>query len=163
MLDYFRNFRKLNLSKISRYTVSALDKNTNLLIGSIILSMIIGLHGVVQPFKTKFKNYNEFSYIINLHILYILTLSHYQGTITVNVMVTLASIQFIFITIYHIITYPCSGVIWIKVNDFTNKVTTWISKFNKRSSKVDLHLHTIEIPEVTYNYCEFREPLIGQD
>ena len=145
------------------FSISALDKNTNLLIGSIILSIIIGLHGVVYPFKTKFKNYNELLYVINLQILYTLTLSNYHGATTVNVMVTLASIQFIFIIIYHIVTYPYSGMIMIKINDFTNTLTKWISKFTKPSPNVDFQLHTIEIPEVTYNYCEYREPLIGQD
>ena len=112
------------------FSISALDKNTNLVTGSIILCVIIGLHGVVCPFKIKFKNYNELLYVINLQILYILTLSHYQGATTVNVMVILASIQFIFIIIYHIIAYPYSGVIRIKINHFTNTLTTWISKFN---------------------------------
>ena len=143
------------------FGISALDQNTNLIVSTIILSVIIGLHGAIQPFKNSFKNYHEFLYIINLQILYILTLPHYQGATTVNVMVTLAAIQFIFIIIYHIITYLYNGVIGIKINNFTNTVTTWISKFNKPSSNVDLQLHTIEIPEVTYNYREYREPLIG--
>ena len=145
------------------FSISVLDRSTNLIVSAIILSVIIGLHGTIQPFKNSFKNYYEFMYIINLQILCILTLSHYQGATTVNVMVTLAAIQFIFIIIYHIITYLYNGVIRIKINYLTNTVTTWISKFNKPSSNVDLQLHTIEIPEVTYNYREYREPLIGQD
>ena len=144
------------------FGVSALDKNTNLTIGSIILSVMIGLHGAAYPFKIKFKNYNEFLYLINLHVLYIFTLSDYQGVTSVNVMVTVAAVQFIFIIIYHIITYSYSGVIRIKINHFTNTVTTWIGKL-KKASNASLQLHNIEIPEVTYNYREFREPLIGQD
>ena len=145
------------------FGISALDRSTNLIVSAIILSVIIGLHGAIQPFKNSCKNYHEFLYIINLQILYILTRSHYQGATIINVMVTLAAIQFIFIIIYHIITYPYNGMIRIKINDLTSKVTTRISKFNKSSSNVDLQLHTIEIPEVTYNYREYREPLIGQD
>ena len=145
------------------FGISALDQSINLIVSAIILSVMIGLHGATHPFKNSFKNYHEFLYIINLQILYILTLSHYQGATTVNVMVTLAAIQFVFIIIYHIITYSNSGVIRIKINHLTNTLTTWISKFNKPSSNVDLQLHTIEIPEVTYNYHEYREPLIGQD
>ena len=147
------------------FGISALDRSVNLIVSAIILSVAIGLHGAIHPFKGSFKNYYELLYIINLQILYILTLSHYQrqGATTVNVMITLAGIQFIFIIIYHIITYPYSGVIRIKINHFINTVTTWISKLNKPPSNVDLQLHTIEIPEVTYNYREFREPLIGQD
>ena len=125
------------------FGISALDKSTNLIIGSIFLSIIIGLHGVVHPFKDNFKNYQELVYIINLHILYTFTLSDYQGVAMVNVMVTIAAIQFIFIIIYHIITYSYSGVIRMKINHFTNTVTTWINKLNKPSN-VDLQLHNIE-------------------
>ena len=87
------------------YGISALDKSLNLTIGSIILSVLIGLHGVVHPFTNNFRNYQEIFYMINLQILYIMTLSDYQGTTTVNIMVTVAAVQFIFIIIYHIITY----------------------------------------------------------
>ena len=145
------------------FGISALDKRINLTVSTIILSVIIGLHGVIHPFKSNFKNYHEFLYIINLQILYILKLSRHQETTAVNIMVTLSAIHFIFIIICHIITYSYSGMIWIKMNNFTNNVTTWISKVNKRSSNVNLQSHNIEIPEVTYNYREYREPLIGQD
>ena len=91
-----------------------------------------------------------------------MTLSDYQGTTTINVMVTVAAIQFIFIIIYHIITYSYSEVIRIKINHFTNTVTTWIGKLNKPSN-IGLQLHNVKIPEVTDNYREFLEPLIDQD
>ena len=87
------------------FGISALNKSVNLIVSAIILSVIIGLHGTAHPFKNSLKNYHEFLYIINLQILYILTQSHYQGATSVNVMVTLAAIQFIFIIIYQIITY----------------------------------------------------------
>ena len=77
-------------------------------------------------------------------------------------MITLAAIQFIFIITYHIITYSCGGMIRIKINNFTSTATTWINKLNK-TANVDLQLHNIDIPEVTYNYHEYREPLVGQD
>ena len=145
------------------FGISALDKSINLTVSTIILSVIIGLHGVTHPFKNNFKNYHELLYVINLQILYILKLSRHQETTAVNIMVTLSVIHFIFIIICHIMTYSYSGMIWIKINNFTNNVTTWISKVNKPSSNVNFQSHNIEIPEVTYNYREYREPLIGQD
>ena len=143
------------------YGISTLDTSVNLAVSTIALSVIKGLHGVTSPFKSNFKSYQELLYIINLQILYILT-SQYQGTTIVNVMVTLAAIQFIFIIMYHTITYSYSGMIKVKINHFTNKFTVWISKLNTPSN-ADLHdrLRNIEIPEVTYNYREFREPLVG--
>ena len=74
------------------FGISALDKSANLTIGSIVLSVMIGLQGVINPFKSSIKNYQELFYITNLQILYILTLSDYLGDTTVNTMVTLAVI-----------------------------------------------------------------------
>jgi len=53
-------------------------------------------------------------------------------------------------------------VIRIKINYFINTIITWINKW-KKSSNPNLQLHNIEIPEVTYNYREYREALIGED
>ena len=150
------------LARAIFFGLSALDKNANLIISSIILSVMIMFHGIVHPFNNSIKNYQEMLYITNLQILYSLTLSAYHGATTVNIMITLAAFQFIIIIIYHIITYSFSGVIGIKIDHFTNTVTSWISKPN-RSSNINIQVHNIEIPEVTYNYREYREPLIGQD
>ena len=81
------------------YGISALDESANITIGSIIVSTMTVLHGVVHPFKSSTKNYQELLYIANLQILYTLTLSDYQGVTTVNIMITLAAIQFFFVII----------------------------------------------------------------
>ena len=146
------------------FGISALDRSVNLTIGSIIVIAMIGVHGVVHPFNNSIENYQELLYITNLQILYILTLSDYQGVTTVNIMITLAAIQLIFIIIHHIIAYSHSGVIRIKINHFTKTVTTRNNKLKKSPNvRANFQLHNIEIPEVTYNYREYREPLIGQD
>ena len=144
------------------FGVSALDKNINLTVGCVILSTVIALHGNICPFKNKFKNYQETLYIINLQILFIVTLSEYQRAITVNIMISLAAVQFIIVIIYHIITYSFSGAVRIKIDHFSNTITSWISESN-RPSNDNFQVPHIEIPEVTYNYHEYREPLIGQD
>ena len=141
------------------FGITALDKNANLIISSIILSIMIMFHGIVHPFNSSIKNYQEILYFTNLQILYGLTLSAYHSTTTVNVMITLAAAQFIIIIIYHTITYSFSGVIRIKIDHF---ITSWINKSN-RPSNSNSQVHNIEIPEITYNYREYREPLIGLD
>ena len=52
--------------------------------------------------------------------------------------------------------FPLYGI------SLTQLAITWIKK-QKKSSNPNLQLHNIEIPEVTYNYREYREPLIDDD
>ena len=54
--------------RVMFYGISSLDRNINLMIGTLLLTIIIGFEGVLQPFKSKFKNYQE--------LIFILTFSH---------------------------------------------------------------------------------------
>ena len=68
--------------------ISALDKNANLIISSIVLSVMIMFHGIVHPFNSSIKKYQEMLFITNLQILYILTLSAYHGATTVKLSIS---------------------------------------------------------------------------
>ena len=85
----------------------------------------------------------------------------------INTIIILVMVQFCLIIIYHIITYVCG------VRDLSNKMMTsvdtlakWITRsFSKpRNQQFELHNNIRNsIPDVAFNYREFREPLIGQD
>ena len=75
----------------------------------------------------------------------------------------MAAVHFIVIIMYHIITYVHNGVIRNKTQLITKAFIVWI---NKKSQQEQFHLHNsirYNIPEVTYKYHEYREPLIGLD
>ena len=58
------------------------------------------------------------------------------------------------------------GVIRDKIQLSVNTLTGWITRSCKISERQQFELQDVlhdKIPEVTYNYCEFREPLVGQD
>ena len=93
------------------YGISSLDKNINLTIGVILLSTLAVVQGWIKPFRVKYKNFQELMFIINLNLLFVISISsEYTVTVT-NAMVAIASVQFTFIAIHHIITYTCDGVI----------------------------------------------------
>ena len=48
------------------FGISSLDRKTNIAISIIIFGMILGLHGMVRPFKIKYKNYQELILFLNL-------------------------------------------------------------------------------------------------
>ena len=101
-------------------TVSSLKRNNNLTICIIVFSIFGGIHGVVQPLKSKIQNYQELLFILYLHGIYAIALNGQDTTnITiVNISIFMVAIQFCFIIAYHIITYVCG------VQDLTTKIMT---------------------------------------
>ena len=58
------------------------------------------------------------------------------------------------------------GVIRDNIQLSVNALTGWITRLRNKSQNQQFELQYVirnRIPEVTYNYCEFREPLLGQD
>jgi len=154
------------------FGLSSLDSKINLTISIIILSITNVVHAYCKPFKSKIKNYQECLFIINLLGLYTFTGSFAQNDInkaSVNVMIIMAAIQFTVIVIYHIFTYGCSGVIKKRVMSVLHTsygiLEGWMSRFYKKPQTYDqqFELHHNNIPDVTYDYHEYQEPLIGQE
>ena len=148
------------------FGLSSLDRNINLVVGIILLGIFGGVTGVVRPFKDNVKNYQELLLIFNLHGLY--TISQYvqdgANQTVVNVMITISAVQFMFILSYHTITYGCGGVFRNKIHFCVNSLVRCISRLQKRSQHQHFQLQDItrdNIPEVTFNYREFREPIVG--
>jgi len=147
------------------FTVSSLDRNNNLIIGIVLFTIVMGLHGTtLRPFKSEIKNYHEKIFIMNILILFGLALYNHDTTnmTAVNVMIGLAMIHFSFIIIYHIITYTLRGVTRNKLQLHINTLVEWM--YNKQSveqSMLDGHVKD-KIP-MAVNYHEYREPLIIQD
>ena len=106
----------------------------------------------------------------NLHGLYVsLLYSQLQGNASstvVNVAITLAAVHFSFIIVYHMITYVYGGVIRNKIQLSINILTGWITRLKNRTHTQQFQLQDNvrdNIPEVAFNYHEYREPLVGVD
>ena len=151
------------------FVISSLDRNNNLTTCAIIFGILGGIHGVLRPLRSKIQNYQELLFMFYLQGLYIIALNAKDTTdmTAINTIIILVMVQFCLIIIYHIITYVCG------VRDLSNKMMTnvdtlakWITRsFSKpRNQQFELHNNIRNsIPDVAFNYREFREPLIGQD
>ena len=93
--------------------------------------------------------------------------------IIVNTSVTIASIQFAIILLNNLRLYQCLPVLesisrknksMINIKQFINN--KWIHFIKRNQSHNDctqnIPLRNV-VPEVAYNYKDYREPLIGQD
>ena len=150
------------------FGISSLDRNINLTLGIILLGILVGMHGIIRPFKMIYKNYQELVLILKLQALYAISLYHQHGNnlTTITIMISMAAIQFTFIITYHMITYVCGGVTKNKIQLSINTFTGWITRLHKKSQPQCFQLEDNirdNIPEVAFKYHEFREPLIGQD
>ena len=137
--------------------ISTLDRNTILGFGNIITATMCVMTGITHPFKNKFHNYHELLLLLNLQLLYIAV--HHKFSVTIiNTVIAMAAVHFTLIVVYHIITYMCGGVIRNKIQQGVNTVMGWI---RKRSTVQRFQL--TNIPEVAFNYREYREPLLEQE
>ena len=161
-LYYWTGFQLLIRSVF--FGISALSRNINLTLGIVLISVIIGTHGILWPYKSAAQNVQELLYLFNLQALYTISLYGQDTTniTAVNVLIIIAAVQFSIVFIYHMITYMCDGAIKTKI---PLSVNTLIRFVLKRSQDQHHELGDLRyiIPEVTYNYQEFREPLICQD
>ena len=153
--------------RVVLFVVSSLDRDNNLIIGIVLLTLVIGLHGILRPFKNEIKNYQEKIFFMNILILFALALYNHDTTnmTTVNVMIGLAMGHFTLIVIYHIITYALSGVTRNKLQLHISTLVEWttriLNKHPVQQFRLDSHVKN-KIP-VAVNYHEYREPLVVQD
>ena len=146
------------------FGLSALDRNTNLMISSILTGIAGYIHGATFPFKNKAKNIQEHLMILNLNCLFIFSLYTFANDIAVTVLIFLAFLQFLLIVLSHIRMYLLSirsvSLAKMKVETtFKNHFNCFKSPTLDNMDRGNLEL----IPKVAYNFREFREPLIGQD
>jgi len=110
--------------RIVFYGISSLDRNINLTIGVILLTMLAVFQGWTKPFKKAktFKNFQELMFTINLQLLFVISLSSRNTMSATNTMVAIAAVHFTIILLYHIITYTCNGVIRHRIEKTITKM-----------------------------------------
>ena len=153
------------LLRVVFFGLSSLDRDSNLIAGAILLAMFGGICGVIQPFKSKVKNYQELVLIFNLHGLYVISLHKYDHTF-VNILIIMVAVHFTLIIMYHIIAYTFGGVVRNKMQLIINILIRWVNglknRFRHQQFQLEENIRN-NIPEVAFNYGEYLEPLVGQD
>ena len=157
------------LARAVFFGMSSLDKNINITTSAILLGVFGGSSAALSPFKNKYINLQELVFIFNLQGLYIMSLYNQttdtMNMISINTMIIMAGVHFIFIIAYLVITYASGGVIKYKIQSIVNTFTGWINRLHNKSQHRQFQLDSMcnKIPEVAFNYHEFREPLVGVD
>ena len=129
-----------------------------LILANIILVVFTSYHGYVQPYKNKIVNFQELSMLVNLTILYAVSIQDNEQIFSVitNIMMSLALLQFGIIVVCHFLVFSYHCKFSIKEILMT-RFNKW--KSNQRSFDVAL----LNIPDRTYNYNEYQDGLVSDD
>ena len=150
------------------FGLSALSRSVSLFGGAVLVGILLCTHGLVHPFKSRFINFQESLVLLNILAVYVTALyNEYE-----NSKYKLFIIRLLIITVlaYFIVLIFCHCIMLMYgdvIKERANKVKQMLMKNNirKRTHSESLQLEQLrsKIPDVAFNYKEFREPLIVMD
>ena len=153
------------LVRVIFFGLSALNRNINLMISGVLLGVIIWLHEKFSPYKSNINNITEAIALINLQMIVVVSLYTTSNAVAVNISVSLAMLLLFCIVLIHlkrllhITTFKMTHFSW---NSFTKLLNKIRQNVNKGQSNNTLELIN-PVPEVTYDYEAFQEPLVEYD
>jgi len=145
------------------FGLSALDKDSSLLAIVVLLGGVLCVQGVIHPFKNKLKNIQESFLMFTLLIVHVAPLykHHYFGLSISQVLITIGIVYLLLVIMIHCLIFKCKKSLHQKFRKLYMIVCK--VKSNKINNDTEMNHFSSEILEVTYNYKEFQEPLIGLD
>ena len=99
------------------FSLYAFQVKLNLILATITLVIFTGYFGYLRPNKSKIVNFQELSLLINLTILYAISIQK-NAKIFTNIMISLALTQFSIIALGHFVIYTCHCKFSIRENFF---------------------------------------------
>ena len=110
------------------YVVSVFTLELSLIVSTLVLVMFTALNGYIQPNKNNLINIQELLLLVNLSMMYITAATHpHWGNIVMNIMVSIAFLQFCGIVLIYFFLYTCK----IRTSITVQSVKAKIMKFAK--------------------------------
>ena len=146
------------------FSLSVFDNQVSLLSGIIITVTLLCIQGVLQPFKSRLHNIQESFVLLNFSLVYVLTSHNYRDNIVNSTpsqyLIFVVFVNFTFFIMYTCIATLCGSKVKIAIVDHLKGWRIW-----KKSKCVSFEMNakhmSNKIPDVTFNYKEFREPLVA--
>ena len=148
------------------YVLLVFDEDLRLVIISVLFGGLLYLHAAVKPFKSKFNNIQERIAILNLLTVHVALLykKNLVGLKIAKVLISVGVIYFILAIVCHCCMYRCNNKIHTSIKWFVCKIYNvkgikWLRhKFHHSNAP---QINELKIPDVSYNYQEFQEPLVA--
>ena len=153
----------LLLVRVIAFGLSTLSGYGRFLAISVLLGVLLCIQGHMRPFKNKIKNIQESLLLLNLMVIHVAPLykPHSIGLRISQVLLTAGVLYLIVAITIHCLMFRCKNTIYYYTKRLYNMTCRKIVAIQNDSTNLN-HLSS-EIAEVTYNYEEFQESLIGFD
>ena len=152
----------------SFFGLSALSRNVSLCSGTVLVVILLCTHGILHPFKSRYKNFQESLVLLNLSAVYVLALyNEYENSkyklLIIRLLIISVLVYFIVLIFCHCIMLLYGDIIKEKANKMKQMLMKKITR--KQACSESLHLEQLssKIPNVAFDYTEFIEPLVVLD
>ena len=152
--------------------LSVFNKDVNFLSASILFGVLFCIHGVVNPFNSKFLNIQETLILLNLIAIHITAFYNSRdGTDSLEIikyLILTAAIYFVIIFSYQCLMMVINKKILktlVSLKSLLRRKKWKLFKkqlFNNQEPHKAMELR-MAVPDVTYDYKDFREPLLALD
>ena len=144
--------------------LSALSRSVNLCSGAVVVGAMLCAHGMLHPFKSKFKNFQESLVLLDLLAVYITALSSDNEndkytSLTVRLLIITVLAYFIVLILCHCMMLTCGDTI----KKVANRIKQIFTKKKTFIRSLSMEQLSSKIPDAAYNYKEFRDPLVALD
>ena len=155
----------------SFFGLSALTRNTSLSYGAILVIIVLCTHGILQPFKSRYKNFQESLVLLNLSVIYYIAalycdnVNRFHKLHIIRILIITVLVYFILFIFCHCVMLMYGDVIKRRVSKIKQVLIKMITVKSKQTCSRPLHMEELrsKIPDVAFNYKEFQEPLVELD
>jgi len=148
------------------FSFSALNNQISRFSGITMAGILLCVQGIARPFKTRFHNVQESLVLLNLLLVYITALYKYYNNVDsllAQYLILVVLVYFILFIMYTCLATLCGSTLQQVMNVASRHFKGY--KIFKKRKCISMELSTrktaTDIPNVAFNYKEFREPLVA--
>ena len=150
------------------FALSALSRSVSLFSGAVLAVVVLCIHGMVYPFKSKFQNFQESLVLLDLSAVYVTALyNEYENSkyklFIIRLLIITVLAYFIVLIFCHCIMLMYGDAIKGRAHKIKQMLMKMIKRKQTSTESLKLEQLSSKIPNVAFNYEEFREPLIAVD
>ena len=148
---------------------AAFNRDVNLMISTILITVLLCIQGIAQPFKNKFHNFQQSLVLLNIAVINVIALynqhNNSKAFIIISILISVGCYYFVIHIICYCIMHAFEDTFSRCKTMLITCFAIWKKKKNKRKLSEVMRMRSLgrKIADVTYNYQKFREPLIAVD
>ena len=158
------------LIRTATFGLTAIDRDMNLMMNTILLAVLLWIQGIAQPFKSKFQNFQHSLVLLDIIVINIITLynrdSNSQAFKVVSIIIYAGSLYFVAYIIFHCVMHVFGKIINKSKTTVMMHYAIWKQRLTSKKRIAEImRMESVKrkVADVTYNYQEFQEPLIEID